>query len=1040
MSSEYSLCSDSEIIQVATSIVVAPNDQWTTVEMQLGLCYSAWTDPARSVESVGWYVNYDGGEGACGREGWREWQPVRNGVPYAGAYCCYSEAFTPVATTEPVCGDSICADNEMTTCPEDCPTEVVEAVCGCVADAGNICGETCAAVLNLGPECSVYGINGICGGIIDASDTYYDICPDVCIMTCQHPYGDEFRVGEQANAHGYCSGVCQANGEFDWDCQCDCENGSPKTSSDCVMGSLGRMQCDSCNEGYELDGNECMVRTWEYPSDNDAWAEFGETCASGMMQSPIDLPDHSRSISQPALDPAFNPITVMVEDTGYSLKWSLGEVCETVRYPDCQASETTSNFDLTNSDEFTVSTLPAGAMELEVGIEGDTSDLRLNLYDENGDLFFGSSGTVSESSTNDQGVTYKNTGNEVSISMAQTSMVLRVAIQSVGEGGSGVLKLGFSGVAPCGEVQECIDSGKTVIDGTEYDAIEFQVHAASEHTIMGQQADIEFQFIHQNDEGGYAVIAFMCNAGESDLEFWNELEGSLLASTSVNAESLFSSVDMTQYFTYEGSMTTPPCTEDVEWIVMVDYCTIPTALLNTLTDYTSMQNNYRAVQPLNGRVVDHAIPDCTCPSWASEAGDGDEMCAFQNGQNCALASGFPNGCPSSAIHCILVLGPEPTVEPDTCIRVTRVDDNPGFVTCGCVDPADPCLTDAGCIQEPACPEADGSGVTTDPCACDVDSGYGFSSDMGMCVFGGVTDCGECVTMEGCIITNTCAEAGCPEYDSMRTCQCDPSCAEFDNCCEDALTQVCLGPCDCPSGYGWSSDDESCAMGHTTNCAECPSQDRCDASTCVQADCPMSYDANRVCQCNFECNEYDNCCEDANVCYADDTLPSNVIPPVNDCVNPGWAPEGFPNVMACVSPTTQMVYINGVDTCITAESVGLDSYSADSSFTEINAALNDLFLNNWYLSRTDLNECTNDKTFDEAVDDQLWITNEMVENLEGEIEEVQEDVALTHDYMDNWISRVMALVNDNLQNFDSETQNALTEYLAVLQEDDGDRRN
>ena len=49
----------------------------------------------------------------------------------------------------------------------------------------------------------------------------------------------------------------------------------------------------------------------------------------------------------------------------------------------------------------------------------------------------------------------------------------------------------------------------------------------------------------------------MCNVGESDISFWDELQAALTTESSIDAESLFASVDMKRYFTYDGSFTTP---------------------------------------------------------------------------------------------------------------------------------------------------------------------------------------------------------------------------------------------------------------------------------------------------------------------------------------------------------------------------------------------------------------------------------------------------------------------------------------------------
>ena len=60
---------------------------------------------------------------------------------------------------------------------------------------------------------------------------------------------------------------------------------------------------------------------WGYPSDNEEWGKVSEICATGVEQSPIDLPSFYMAATQSAIETNWNSAPITMTDTGHSLKW-----------------------------------------------------------------------------------------------------------------------------------------------------------------------------------------------------------------------------------------------------------------------------------------------------------------------------------------------------------------------------------------------------------------------------------------------------------------------------------------------------------------------------------------------------------------------------------------------------------------------------------------------------------------------------------------------------------------------------------------------
>lgn len=156
-------------------------------------------------------------------------------------------------------------------------------------------------------------------------------------------------------------------------------------------------------------------------------------------------------------------------------------------------------------------------------------------------------------------------------------------------------------------VQANAGEGNTLtVDGATYPFAQIHFHAPSEHTINGEQAAAEVHFVHKTADGAIAVVGVMIQEGPTDNTAWDAFVGALDVKEGEErtAEIDWLSMLPESHLTirYQGSLTTPPCTEGVSWFLMSQPVELSAEQIAAFT--AAYEGNNRPVQPLNGREVD----------------------------------------------------------------------------------------------------------------------------------------------------------------------------------------------------------------------------------------------------------------------------------------------------------------------------------------------------------------------------------------------------------------------------------------------------
>ena len=159
-------------------------------------------------------------------------------------------------------------------------------------------------------------------------------------------------------------------------------------------------------------------------------------------------------------------------------------------------------------------------------------------------------------------------------------------------------------------VQVNMDSGDTLtIDGNIYELKQFHFHTPSENHINGKSFPLEAHFVHATKDGKLAVISVMFKEGSMNPTLTKIIKKFPLGENKhVKLELSKEYIDVIMpkdkdYYKTMGSLTTPPCSEGVIWIILKNPQTASKAQIDAIHKEINKNNN-RPIQPTNGREID----------------------------------------------------------------------------------------------------------------------------------------------------------------------------------------------------------------------------------------------------------------------------------------------------------------------------------------------------------------------------------------------------------------------------------------------------
>jgi carbonic anhydrase len=157
-------------------------------------------------------------------------------------------------------------------------------------------------------------------------------------------------------------------------------------------------------------------------------------------------------------------------------------------------------------------------------------------------------------------------------------------------------------------IQVDVDKGSTLsVGGVRFPLVQFHFHRPAEEEIDGHRSAMVAHLVHRDAEGHLAVVAVPIKDGASNplvATLWRNLPAQKgheesPAGVTINPAQLLPA--NRSYFSYVGSLTTPPCTEGVRWFVLKSPVSLSTAEIGTFAKL--YPGNARPVQPVNGREI-----------------------------------------------------------------------------------------------------------------------------------------------------------------------------------------------------------------------------------------------------------------------------------------------------------------------------------------------------------------------------------------------------------------------------------------------------